>query len=423
MKPEKTTLPNGLRIVSETLPDARSFALGVWIDAGSRDEMPKQHGMVHFIEHLVFRGTRKRSAKRIANELESVGGYINAFTTKDHTCYYTRALEQHFSLALDMLADMCVQPMFREADIDKERSIIIEEIKSLQDEAEDLITDHLDELMFGKHAYAHPISGTVRSLAHIGKAEVTDFHKKNYTADRIVIAVAGNVKHDTLCSSVEKLFATAPHSLQRTEQMTETQADEPRVRSFPAPPRRSASFREISISTQQTHLSMGVVLPTPSDADFYTLAALNIVLGDGMSSRLNQVVREKHGLCYNIYSGTGEIGESLIISIYAGFETKQRSKVEKLIEKELQLLTEKNITKEELRRAQEQLKSSLIIGLESLSGRMNLLAKSELYLGMFETIEEKIAKIERISAKDIRQMAEEYLGVDAWHRAVIVPKK
>jgi predicted Zn-dependent peptidase len=422
MIPQKTILSNGVRVVSETLPTAQSFALGAWIDAGSRDEAAKQHGMVHFIEHLVFRGTEKRTARKIANELESVGGYLNAFTTKDHTCYYTRALTEHFDLSLDMLADMCLHPLFREKDITKERGIIIEEIKSLQDEAEELITDHLDELLFSKHPYAHPISGTAESLDNITKADIHDFHSTHYTADRIIIAAAGNIQHETLCRQVEQLFADAPkqHSQQRIsskQQHRRTSAP----RAFKTPSRHKAAFREIEIPTQQMHLSMGTLLPKPSDAEYYTMSALNIILGDGMSSRLNQVIREKHGLCYNIYSGTSEIGQSLIMSIYAGFEPSQRSKVETLITKELQQLLDKPITKQELRRAKEQLKSSLIIGLESLSGRMNLLAKSELYLGMFEEIEEKLTKIEAITADDILQIAQQYLSPDAWHTAVIIP--
>jgi predicted Zn-dependent peptidase len=415
MTPEKTILSSGIRVVSEQLPTAQSFALGVWIDAGSRDETPNQHGMVHFIEHLVFRATKTRSSRQIANSLESVGGYINAFTTKDHTCYYTRALTQHFGLSLDILADICVHPVFREADIVKERSIIIEEMKSLEDEAEELITDHLDEIMFGRHPYAHPISGTAKSLAQIEKAQIHEFHQANYTADRIIIGAAGNIDHDALCKRVEELFAEAapPQSKQKT----------PNKRDFKLPPRRAAALRETAISTQQTHLCMGAVLPKPTDAEFYTLSALNIVLGDGMSSRLNQVVREKHGLCYNIYSATGEIGESLIMSIYAGCEPAQREKLEKLITKELQGFLDKPITKTELRRAKEQLKSSMIIGLESLSGRMTLLAKSELYMGKFETVAEKIMMIEAVTTDDILRLAHEYLAPDVWHRAVIVPEE
>ena len=422
MTPHKTILSNGLRVVSEHIPSAQSFALGVWIDAGSRDEQTGQHGMVHFIEHLVFRGTAKRTSKQIANELESVGGYINAFTTKDHTCYYTRALTEHFALSLDMLADICVHPLFRPNDITKERGIIKEEIKSLQDEAEELITDHLDELLFGRHPYAHPISGTTTSLAKIRKADIHAFHREHYTADRIVIAAAGNIEHEDICRRVELLFAGIPvGDAKKMPQQNGSQQDSP-TRLFAKPLRRTARMKEYALPTQQTHLCMGTLLPAPTDAEFYTLSALNVVLGDGMSSRLNQVIREKHGLCYNIYSGTSEIGESLIMSIYAGFEAAQRGKVETLISAELKKLLDKPITKQELQRAKEQLKSSLIIGLESLSGRMTLLAKSELYLGEFEAIEEKIRKIDTVTADDIQRLAYQYLSPDDWHKAVIVQK-
>ncbi len=429
MTPQKTRLPNGLCIVSEQIHTAQSFALGVWIDVGSRDEEPHEHGMVHFIEHLVFRGTEKRTARKIANELESVGGYMNAFTSKDHTCYYTRALMQHFDLSLDMLADICQHPLFREADITKERAVITEEIASLQDEPEELVTDNLDELLFDAHPYAHSISGTAKGLQKIQRADIEHFHKQHYTPERIIVSASGNIDHDKLCKQLETLFpasSSPQQSLPKAKKKTASTAHKSSLfipRAFLSPPRRRAEEREIRIATQQTHLCMGVVVPKPSDADYYSLSALNIVLGDGMSSRLNQVVREKHGLCYNIYSGMSEIGESLIMSVYAGFEPSKRKKTEQLIRKELEGMTEKAITPSELRRAKEQLKSSLIIGVESLSGRMNLLAKSELYMGTFESLEERLAKIEAISSNDILQKAQEYLRVEDWHTARVVPKK
>ncbi len=415
--PQKTTLPSGLRVVSENVPSAQSFALGAWIDVGSCDEEPQEYGMTHFIEHLVFRGTsspqRKRSSLQIANAMESVGGYLNAFTTKDHTCYYSRALDAHFTRSLELLADMCVYPMFREADVEKERNIIIEEIKSLEDEPEEMINDYLDELLFGTskkaHPYAHPISGTAETLSVMTKDDLAAFHARHYTADRIIIAASGNIDHESLVRSVETLFAES------------RPAPKP-LRSIQAPKRRTASVRETSMPTQQMHLSLAALIPKMSDHDYYTLSALSIILGDGMSSRLNQVVREKHGLCYSIYSALSEIRESVIFSVYAGFEGVQREKVSGLIQKELRLILEKPVSKTELRRAKEQLKSSLIMGLESLSGRMTLLAKSELYLGRFESVEEKVAAIERVQESDILHLSQTYLREQDWHTVCVTPE-
>ena len=415
--PHKTTLANGIRVVSEELPLAQSFALGAWIDVGSCDESPAEYGITHFIEHLVFRGTaaegRKRSSVQIANTLESVGGYLNAFTTKDHTCYYARALDAHLTRSLELLADMCLYPVFRDADVEKERNIILEEVKSLEEEPEEMMNDYLDELLFGKgakaHPYAHPISGTAATMRSITKETIRDFHARHYTADRIVIAASGNIDHESLVRSVETLFAGS-------------RAAEKPLRAIPVPKRRAASARESTMPTQQMHLSWGALLPEMTDHDYYTLSALSIILGDGMSSRLNQIVREKHGLSYSIYSALSEIRQSVIFSVYAGFEPVQREKVTSLITKELRLLLEKPVGKAELRRAKEQLKSSLIMGLESLSGRMTLLAKSELYLGRFESVAEKVSAIESIQEQDILALANAYFREQDWHTVCILPE-
>lgn len=416
--PQKTTLSNGIRVVSEQLPSAQSFALGAWIDVGSCDEAPSEYGITHFIEHLVFRGTsspkRKRSSLQIANELESVGGYLNAFTTKDHTCYYARALDAHLKRSLELLADMCIYPVFRESDVEKERSIILEEVKSLEDEPEEMMNDYLDELLFGSgkkaHPYAHPISGTAETMRSITKEDIGAFHARHYTADRIIIGASGNIDHDALVRSVETLFAESP------------KAPKP-LRSIPLPKRTSGGSLEKAMPTQQMHLSLGALIPQMSDRDYYTLSALSIILGDGMSSRLNQIVREKHGLSYSIYSALSEIRQSVIFSVYAGFESAQREKVTGLVTKELRLLLEKPVSKVELRRAKEQLKSSLIMGLESLSGRMTLLAKSELYLGRFESVAEKVSAIESVTEHDILALAQTYLREQDWHTVCIPPEE
>ncbi len=428
--PEKTTLASGIRVVSEQIPSAQSFALGAWIDVGSCDEMPQEYGITHFIEHLVFRGTaspeRKRSSVQIANVLESVGGYLNAFTTKDHTCYYVRALDAHLVRSLELLADMCQHPIFREADVEKERKIIIEEMKSLEDEPEEMINDYLDELLFGKgkkaHPYAHPISGTTETMNAINREDIAQFHQRHYTPERMIIAASGNIDHKWLVAQIEQAFASSPKAKMTAKARVKAQVQSAH-RSISPPKRRTAATYETTMPTQQMHFSQAALVPEMSDRDYYTLSALNIILGDGMSSRLNQVVREKHGLCYSIYSAISEIRQSVIFSIYAGFEPQQREKIRKLIHKELRRIAEEPVSKTELRRAKEQLKSSLIMGLESLSGRMTLLAKSELYLGRFESVEEKVAAIESVSAQDILDLAHKYLREEDWHTVCIAPEE
>lgn len=416
--PQKTVLPSGVRIVTGNVPLAQSFALGVWIDVGSCDEAPNEFGMTHCIEHLVFRGAasplRKRSSSQIARSLESVGGYLNAFTTKDHTCYYARALNPHLRRALALLADMCLYPAFHEADLETEKSVIIEEIRSLEEEPEEMANDYLDESLFGKgaraHPFAHPISGSIASVQAIRREQIVDFHRRLYTADRIVVAAAGDIDHDKLVAEVERAFTGAPVPKKAN------------ARAVPIPLRRKAKEREVSMQTQQNHYAVAALIPAISDSDYYALSALNIILGDGMSSRLNQVVREKHGLCYTIYSALGEIRNSVITSVYASFEPSQSEKGEALIRKELRALAQKPVGAAELRRAKEQLKAALIMGLESLSGYMTTLAKSELYVGRFESLEEKIAAVESVRAEDILRIAETYFQEQHWHSVRIVPE-
>jgi predicted Zn-dependent peptidase len=417
-EPQKTVLPSGVRVLSEYLPSAQSFALGAWIDVGSGDELPSEHGIVHFIEHVVFRGTARRSAKQIANQLESVGGYLNAFTTKDHTSYYARALMPHFDLSLSVLTDLCAAPLFRAADVEKERNIILEEMKSLDEEPEETITDVLDESLFGDHPFAHPIAGTLESMHHITEQHIRAFHTQHYTQDRIVIAASGAIDHDEFCRRVETLLGAVPHTSALPASDVPVPERLTAKRGTSAPPRTTKTM-----PTSQAHSAWGALLPDISNAEQYTLSALSIILGDGMSSRLNQIIREKHGLCYNIYSAVSEIKSSIIFSIYAGSEVEQYTNVEQLCQQELRTILEKPVTKQELRRAKEQLKSSLIIGLESLSGRMTFLAKSELYMGRFETVEEKIVGIEAVTADDILTLANEYLRLQDWHTVSILPEE
>jgi predicted Zn-dependent peptidase len=405
---QKSTLANGVRVVSEEVSQSQSFALGVWIDAGSCDESTQEHGMAHLLEHVVFRGTQSRSAKTVANYLESVGGYVNAFTTKDHTCYYTRALTQHFSRSLDLIADLVARPTLREADCDKERGIIIEEIKSLEDEPEELINDFLDATLFKSHPYAHPISGSARTLGKISRAQVVDFHRRQYVPENIIVAVSGSVSHDAACREAERFLGDLkPSQHQRKRRV---------------PTIRPAQLTTTSKPTQQAHYALAVTLPAISDADYYALAALNIVLGDGMSSRLNQSIREKRALCYNIYSSVTDMRDCAIFSIYGAMEPANLATTEKLIERELAALRGKAFTATEINRAKEQLKSSLIIGLESLSGRMNLLAKSELYVGNYDETSIRLAAIEAVTADSIQALALRWMQPEAWHSVVMLPE-
>ncbi len=403
----KSTLPNGVRVLTEEVPHVQSFALGIWVNTGSRDELPAQEGIAHFIEHLVFRGTARRSSRQIANYLEAVGGYVNAFTTKEHTCFYVRALSKYFEKVCSLLADVTLHPMFRAQDVEKERAIILEEMKSYEDEPEESIFDHLEEVMFGKHPLAHPIVGTPKSVAAISAESIASFHQEKYSGANIIVTVAGNIPHAAVLSVVERLMSDVPLS------------SIPRRRAPKILPARSV---EMYRPVQQVHLALGAVTPGAAKDDYFTLAVFNTLFGEGMSSRLNQSVRERHGLAYTVNSSVTDMQDCCVLSVYAAMEPSSLIKTEKLIQRELELLRAKDVSKAELRRAREQVKSQLIMSFESMSGRMHTLAKNELYTGTYEDVERTLTLVEAVDAQAISALLRDWLAPERWHRVVIMPE-
>lgn len=404
----KSVLPNGVRILTEEVPHVQSFALGIWVDVGSRDEKPAQQGIAHFIEHLVFRGTEKRSARQIANYVESVGGYVNAFTTKEHTCFYVRALSKHFTKVCALLADAVLHSLFRPQDVEKERAIILEEMKSYDDEPEELIFDYLDKVMFGSHSLAHPIVGTSRSVAAISEEDIATFHKQKYGGNAIVVSVAGNIPHSVVCSAVEQNMGDVPRVAAHHRRM---------------PKYRKAQSLVLHKPIQQAHLALGALAPGASSDDFFTLAVLNTFLGEGMSSRLNQSIRERHGLAYTANSSVADMKDCCVLSLYAAMEHSNLAKTERLIERELELLRTREVGKAELQRAKEQVKSQLIMSFESMSGRMHTLAKSELYVGEYDDIDRTLAMVDAIDAHAISTMVHTYFAPEHWHKVVLLPSE
>lgn len=402
----KTVLPNGVRVLTEEVPHVQSFALGIWVNTGSRDEAALQQGIAHFIEHLVFRGTGKRSARQIANYLESVGGYVNAFTTKEHTCFYVRALSKHFNKLCALLADVVLHPLLRPQDVEKERAIILEEMKSYDDEPEEVIFDYLDKVMFGKHPMAHPIVGTHQSVSSISMDDITAFHQQRYGSNAIIVSVAGNIPHGVVCSAVEQCMGDVPRVAMRQRR---------------APKQRAAQSIVLHKPIQQAHLALGALTPGASSNDFFTLAVLNTFLGEGMSSRLNQSIRERHGIAYTANSSVADMQDCCVLSLYAAMEPSNLAKTERLIERELEILRTREVGKAELQRAKEQVKSQLIMSFESMSGRMHTLAKSELYVGEYDAIDHTLAIVDAVSPEAIGALVHTWLAPNHWHKVVLLP--
>ena len=401
-----SVLPSGLRLITEHVPSAQSLALGVWIDTGSRDELPRENGISHFIEHCVFKGTARRRTHHIAQYLESVGGYLNAFTTKDNTCYYARVLAPHAGRAAHLLADIVLHSTFPAREVEKEKQVIIEEIRGAEDDPEDLLHEQFEEQLFGRHPLGQPIAGREDTVRSFDPAGLHDFVRRHYTAGNMVIAAAGAVDHDALVADCAREFAAVPAG-----------ASHPRRGPRRLRPRHTVAQRPI----QQAHLVLGTVAPGYHDPRRHALGVLNAVLGEGMSSRLFQRVRERHGYAYNIYSFLSMFNDSATFGVYAAVEPGRVAQARAVILRELEELTRAHVPMRELNRAKEQIIGTLVLGLESMSNRMSRLGRDELVYGRDIPVGEIIAAVRAVSAEDVRLQARQYLSPDVLSSRLLLP--
>lgn len=402
----RSVLPSGLRLVTEHVPSAGSLALGVWIDTGSRDERPEENGISHFIEHCVFKGTARRRTHHIAQYLESVGGYLNAFTTKDHTCYYARVLAPHAGRAAHLLADIVVHATFPAREVEKEKQVIIEEIRGAEDDPEDLLHEQFEEQLFGRHPLGQPIAGREETVRSFAPALLHDFVHRHYTAGNMVLAAAGAVDHDELAAHCAREFAAVPAG-----------ASPPRRGPRPARPRQTIVHRPV----QQAHLVLGAVAPGYHDPRRHALGVLNAVLGEGMSSRLFQRIRERHGYAYNIYSFLSMFNDSSTFGVYAAIEPGRVAQARSVLLRELDALAHADVPVRELNRAKEQIIGALVLGLESMSNRMSRLGRDELVYGRDMPVGEIIAAIRAVSPGDVREQARAFLSPDALSSRLLLP--
>jgi predicted Zn-dependent peptidase len=403
----RTVLPSGVRVVSERVPSARSLAIGFWIDTGSRDETPEQNGICHLIEHAVFKGTRRRKTHHIAQYIEGVGGYLNAFTGKDATCYYARVRDNHLARAVTLLADLVRHPAFPEREVLKEQEVILEEMRSIEDDPEDVINDHLERQLFGAHPLGQPVIGTPRTVSGLSADDLHRFVRERYTATNLVVAASGHVEHDHLVRLCERALDGIP-------------AGTPQRRRRPHPRKPSALTLERPV--QQTHLVLGSVVAGLRSDGSYALAVLNAVAGDGMSSRLFQRIRERHAYAYNVYSFLAQYEDAGVFGVYAGAEDGKMRKCIAVIEEELDQLCAKAVSARELSRAREQVIGTLLLGLESMSTRMTRLGKDELLFGRQIPLDDIIADISAVTAEDVRAAAARACASGALSRTLIVPK-
>jgi predicted Zn-dependent peptidase len=402
----KTVLPNGIRVVSERIPHVRSVAAGVWVDTGSRHEPAERAGISHFIEHLVFKGTESRSAEDIAKAVDSVGGQMDAFTTKEHTCFYVQVLDEHVPLAADLLSDVLLHPLFAPDDIEKEKSVVLQEFSMVEDTPDDLIHDLFSERVWASHPLGRPILGEKKIIQALDRETVLGHFREEYCPERIVIAAAGRIEHEALVDLLGNRFAGFRQ---------------------PSPPRDDA--RPVSASClemvdkplEQVHFVLGGPGLSQTSADRYALYLLNIVVGGSMSSRLFQEIRERQGLVYSIHSGNAAFRDAGLFYVYAGSEPNQFGRVVELTLAELRKVRAGGITHDELRRAKDHLKGSLMLSLESTSSRMTRVAKQELHFGHSFTLDEILASIDGVTPRQIDALIDRLFGGGAWSLVALGP--
>lgn len=405
--PKKLILDNGIRIVAEEMPGALSCALSIWIDAGSIDEELSNNGVSHFIEHIVFKGTESRSALDIAEQSENVGANLNAFTDREHTCYHTRTLSDYAPLALELFLDMLCNPKLDESDIELEKQVILEEIKMYQDTPEDLVQDLLYEVIWKGHPLGKPITGTTHSISNLKKNTVVNYLNNLYTPDNMIVSIAGDFDLDEIVKKTEKL----------TSHVKKTKIKK-QLPPLLITPDIFIEYKDI----EQTHLSFATKGTSVYDEDRYALAVIDIALGGGMSSRLFQEIREKRGLGYAVssYYHTNRLGG--LFGVYAGTTAKEANKAIDLVLKELKDVKRNGLKNDELERAKMQLRTSLLLELESTNVRAFRNALYDIYYGKFFSPEEINHSVQSITNERIINLADEIFDPKYFTLTVVGPK-
>lgn len=391
---ERASLPNGIRIVTEAMPYVRSVSLGIWIGKGSRVERGPENGLSHFIEHMVFKGTTNRSAEDIARTVDSVGGGLDAFTSKELVSFNTKVLDEHLPLALDILADLVLNPLFREQDIEKEKSVVLEEIKMEADQPEFVLHETFISSFWKSHGLGKPILGTRDTVKKFNREMLLDFYRRMYSPRNVLITAAGNVDHDEIVRLVSEKFRS----------LTERGPIPDDV----APKTHPALVLKKKESLEQVHIAIGVPAYPLAHPLRFPLYVLNTVLGGGMSSRLFQNIREKQGLAYAVYSELNLFSDTGCLTVYAGTASETAKQVVESVASEFRALKENLIEEDELRRAKDHLKGSLMLSLESTSSRMSNLARQELYFDRFMTLDEMIDSIEAVRRDQVQDLANEF---------------
>jgi predicted Zn-dependent peptidase len=391
----KTVLSNGLLVLTESMPHVRSVSMGAWIGTGSRDEAAEVNGISHFVEHMVFKGTTTRSAQQIAREVDTIGGNLDAFTGKEMVCFNIKVLDENVPPALEVLADLVLHPTFTPEELTREQGVILEEIKMDEDNPDYLVNEVWTQNFWKGDALGRPILGTAKTVSQFNHQVVFDFYAGRFTPRNMVFSAAGNLEHDAFVAQVEKEF----DSLSASGEAPAPKLDAPKATPHITLKRKKA--------LEQVQFCLGVPAPPVNDPRRYGVYLLNTMLGGGMSSRLFQTIREDQGLAYAIYSEMNPFRDTGSLCVYAGTSVDKTRKVLQLTLQELRRLKEETVSEVELKRAKDQVKSNMVIGLESSGSRMANLARQQMYFGRFFGVDEMMEEIEAVTTADVQDLAQE----------------
>ena len=403
----KSVLPNGIRIVTEEVPNIHSVSIGVWINVGSRDEDAGSNGIAHFLEHAVFKGTVHRRGPEIARSLESVGGYLNAFTGKEHTCFYARVLDEFTPLAVDVLADLVLFPAFPVRGVEKERLVILEEIKDIDDTPDDVIFDYFERNIYQPNPLSFPVIGNAKNVASFSRNQLLSFGERYYTTGNIVVAAAGKLDHGRFVEIVEKKFQQARTGKARRRRLPDTY--------------RRVDRSDYRKPINQAHVCYGRMTEGINSPNRYPLIVLNTILGDGMSSRLYQRIREKRGIAYSIYSFINMLTDTGSFGIYLETDKRNVKTGIELIRRELDALQRTPVSAKELERAKSQIKGTILLGLEGMSNRMMRLGTNELYFGVIPSLEKLMHELDAVTPGRIHTLARRMMKEKDFSTVVIQP--
>jgi predicted Zn-dependent peptidase len=401
----KEALPNGLVVITEPMEHVRSVSVGIWVRSGSRREPSELNGISHFVEHMVFKGTQRRSAEDIAREVDRVGGMLDAFTAKEMVCFNTRVLDEHLPKAFDVLADMALEPKFANEDIEREKSVVLEEIRMTQDNPEDLVHELFTQNFWSPHALGKPILGTPETVSAFTRETLRSWFQECYAPNNLVITAAGHLIHAQMMDLVSARFSRLEPAREHV----------PQAAPQPAPHITLRSKSEL----EQVHICLGVPALPLADRRRFVVSVLNNALGGGMSSRLFQNIRERQGLAYAIFSEMNSYRDAGMLSVYAGTSLETAEQLVRSVLEEFRRLKDQLLDEEELRRVKDHLKGATLLSLEGTGSRMNSLARYHIYFNRHFTVEELIAMLESVTAEEVRQVARDLFQSDRLAASVV----